>query len=562
MALARSLKENSTAAVGRPVAATGWGGIGKTELATEFVHRYGRFFRGGVFWLSAEDEDTLRSQVAECGAQWCLDLWRHGEPQSQQENINAVWEAWQEPVPRLIVLDNCENADVLHRWRPSNGEARVLVTSRRNTWPPGVEVTQHTLGTLARAQSIALLRRGRPDLSANDANLDAIADALGDLPIALRLTADYLEDCHPLKAGQPEQYLADLRAYSVLDHPALQGEQTPETVQEKGVAQSFWLSLSRLDTDRDTDALAREMLTRAACFAPGESIPGGVLRATAPNDAGEKTVHDALNRLAALGLLERQAEDAWQMHRLVARFAWRTATEGETAQAAGEDALKRKAYEINQGGLPAPFVPLQPHVDHAAVEAEKRGAPANAGWLFTELGYHAHMVAAHGAARAHYQRALDNAQQAYGPEHSHVAACLNNLGSVAQDEGDLPAARDYFERALAIDENTHGPDHPMVATRLNNLGSLAYYEGGLLAARRYLERALAIDENTHGPDDPHVARDRNNLGCVAWAEGDLPAARQYFERALRVWAEKLSPDHPDTNTARDNLRAAGGTPDV
>jgi hypothetical protein len=31
------------------IAATGLGGIGKSNLATEFVHRYGRFFPGGVF---------------------------------------------------------------------------------------------------------------------------------------------------------------------------------------------------------------------------------------------------------------------------------------------------------------------------------------------------------------------------------------------------------------------------------------------------------------------------------------------------------------------------------
>ncbi len=51
--LAQVLKgEHSTAAIGQTAAATGLGGIGKTQLASEFAHCYGRYFAGGVFWLS------------------------------------------------------------------------------------------------------------------------------------------------------------------------------------------------------------------------------------------------------------------------------------------------------------------------------------------------------------------------------------------------------------------------------------------------------------------------------------------------------------------------------
>lgn len=44
--LAASLCNDEIAVIGQVAVATGLGGIGKTNLATEFVHRYGQFFAG------------------------------------------------------------------------------------------------------------------------------------------------------------------------------------------------------------------------------------------------------------------------------------------------------------------------------------------------------------------------------------------------------------------------------------------------------------------------------------------------------------------------------------
>ncbi len=73
-ALAVALKAGQTAAVGQIAAATGLGGIGKTQLASEFVHRYGRYFEGGVSWVSFGDPGTIPAEIAACGGAGALDL--------------------------------------------------------------------------------------------------------------------------------------------------------------------------------------------------------------------------------------------------------------------------------------------------------------------------------------------------------------------------------------------------------------------------------------------------------------------------------------------------------
>ena len=50
-----------------PAVATGIGGIGKTNLATEFLYRYGRYFAGGVFWINCADPALISTEVVACG---------------------------------------------------------------------------------------------------------------------------------------------------------------------------------------------------------------------------------------------------------------------------------------------------------------------------------------------------------------------------------------------------------------------------------------------------------------------------------------------------------------
>ena len=116
--LARQLKAEETSAIGQVEIAgvTGLGGIGKTQLASEFVHRYGRYFEGGVFWMSFADPAAVPAEVAACGRS--LDLHPSYETLPLEQQVRLVEEAWQSRSPRLLVFDNCEDEQLLDRWRP------------------------------------------------------------------------------------------------------------------------------------------------------------------------------------------------------------------------------------------------------------------------------------------------------------------------------------------------------------------------------------------------------------------------------------------------------------
>jgi tetratricopeptide (TPR) repeat protein len=86
----------------------------------------------------------------------------------------------------------------------------VLLTSRRAEWPRSLGVAPIPLGVLAPVEAVALLRQHRPDLAADDADLAAVAMALGCLPLALHLAGSYLERYRHESLGRPAAYLAAL----------------------------------------------------------------------------------------------------------------------------------------------------------------------------------------------------------------------------------------------------------------------------------------------------------------------------------------------------------------
>jgi tetratricopeptide (TPR) repeat protein len=583
--LAAWLQTGETAAV---VSVNGIGGLGKSQLAIAFAHRYGRFFAGGVYWLSLAEAANVPAEMAKCAAMM-NPAWTN---LPLEEQVMGVRQAWQESVPRLLIFDNCEDDRLLAAWKPTTGGCRVLVTSRKGSWDGSLAVQALPLQTLPRAQSIKLVRKLAPRV--NEAEADTLAKELGDLPLALHLAGKVLKQYERVMTAT--QYVDQLRDKGLLAQLAFQagkGGLNPSG-HDWNVERTFALGYERLfgpkenaattQTDpsprpfaSETDTLAHALLLRAAFFSPGEPIPRHLLVLTIPGSEpaapenraweGQLALEDALARLVDLGLLEvaetGQAETtlsshssdlasiAYKIHRLLVMFA-RPVDGADEARQAVEKALNDEANRLNGAGYPAPLLAWQNHLRHITDEAirDEREVAAD---LSNALGYHMHAIGTYRAARPYYERALAIREKTLGPDHPNTAESINNWAMLLKDNGDFTVARPYYERALAIRERALGSDHPDTAESVNNLGGLLFGLGDYAAARPYLERALAIREKALGPDHPDTAQSLNNVGSLLDSMGDLAAARPYLERALMIRERTLGSDHPTTATILNNL---------
>ena len=544
-------------------AVQGMGGIGKTQLAVEFAYRYGRFIHG-VHWLNAAQPEGLGAEIAACGEAMCLPDW----PQEQPEQIAHTVSEWHRSGPRLLILDNLEEVGAAREWlgRLGGGPLRLLLTARRSDWPADLGLEPLRLDVFTPEESRAFLRQYLPEGRAADADLDALAERLGHLPLALELAGRYLVSILRLAVADYLDRLAE-----VWSHRSMAGWREglgSPTGHDLDLAATFALSWERV-----TDEAVQRLFLLAGYCAPNRPIPCELLEQAAELEG--EVCDESLAILTGLGLLEMADPKAGPtIHPLLAEYA-RTLfppsqagsvvgeAEGEESGVGGAaplpalaGALARLAraanHRMDQTGSPSHFVPLLPHVRLVAETGEAE-VPEDAASLWSNLGYYSHRVADYAGARAAYERALGISDVVFGLDHPNVARRVNNLGGVLRDLGDLAGARAAFERALAILRAIYGEEHPQVATAHNNLGLVLQDLGDLGDARAAFERALGIDETVYGPDHPEVATDVNNLGMVLRDLGDLAGARAAFERALGIFEQVLGPDHPNVATLVNNL---------
>jgi tetratricopeptide (TPR) repeat protein len=536
---------------------TGLGGVGKSQLVSEFVYRYGQYFAGGVFWLSFSNADAVLAEVAVCTIALSQELRLDVRTLPVDEQVHLVLSTWQNPFPRLLIFDNCEEERLLARWRPHMGGCRILITSRRGNWHPDLGVSVIPLDVLPRAQSVELLGTYRSDLSVRDREL--VAQELGDLPLALSMAGSYLHTYRESRLGAAKQYLLALRRVSPLEHSSLQQEgSTFTTGHTEHVARTFALSYEQLNPSETIDATALQLLAHVACFAPGEPIPRDLLSMTMGSeedeDAEDRFVQ-ALKRVHALGLLHTQQEGAQQMHRLLMTFVQKRLRSTEAimeAQLAVEEAVLRRTEEANKAGYPVPLLRLQEHLHTITARASERG-DVMAADLNAALGEHLRMIAAYQEAQRYLERSLRIYEQSLGSEHPQVAFSRNRLANLYYEQGRYVEAEPLYQRALAIYEQSLGPEHPDVTFSLNRLANLYYEQSRYAEAEPLFQRALRLSEKSLGPEHPEAAYSLNGLANVYYEQSRYAEAEPLYRQALAIYEQSLGPEHPDVAWPIHNL---------
>lgn len=527
--------------MGAIVMLSGIGGIGKTMLAAEFAYRYSRFFAGGLFWLNADTPQAFWQEVLACGGAEAMAIQPGFERLPADQRRKLVLARWAEPTPRLLVLDNLDDIALLQHLQAAGSGCRLLITSQLHSIDPALRIQLIEVPPLQRSDSVALLRAEIAGFPLSDADLDAIAAAAGDVPLALHLAGQLL-----LREGldTPEQIAAALIS------PLPEGQAlaiTPST-HSPSISDTIQRSIARLAADEPSDVLARLLLVCVAHCAPGTSLESDLLLAMAgsmpaidtigaddhlPLPAVPPRARRALQRLIELGLLNRTIGAGLQMHRLVAAVA-RELPEAADARSRAEICLLLAGRQRRENANLLRL--LLPHQEHLLRQAGER-VDRLALLLRMDLGWNLLLLHSHDAAWEHLREVMAMLSARLDNDHPDLVEARIRLGLCYQFAGEMRMALPVWEEILASIRRRGPDDVDTYAREMVNAGMYFTFYGDCRRAEPLLREALALRRHQLPLLHEGIGRNLRNLALLHFYDGRLHRARRYAKLAIAIFEQ-------------------------
>ncbi len=513
-----------------PVVLHGMGGIGKTQIAVEYIYRTLNDYE--IFWwVQAAQPAQVRGGLTEL-AQY-LGL-RGG--QEAHTAVPAVLEVLRAGSAGrwLLVFDSAGFPDEVRPYFPGGGPGDILITSRNPDWATSALPIE--VPVFSRAETLALLRLRNPEIE--DADADRLAERLGYLPLAVEQASAW----RALTGMPVEEYLrlfdekrAEIAGLArpaddlVLGAPA----------DELSVAAVWSVSFESL---RERNPAAHQLMEVCAFFAP-EPVSRNLF-------TGVRGVSISPELDAALGdppLLSRAIRDinhyglakidhrsnTLQLHRLVQMVLRNRMTAEERtdtrhiahvllANADPKDPASSKQWHRYQEVLPHAYESELIYCDDPWVRQ-----------LVINLGRFLYFWGDHLEAAVWLQHAVDEWSQSLGEADQQSLQAASLLGMCLWALGRYPEAAEINKRTLALRRQVSGEDSEETIMAELRVGVDVKARGEFYQARELNERSYRKAMRLYGEGDPITLQTAHDLAVTLRLCGDYKTALSLDERTYQ-----------------------------
>lgn len=526
---------------GKVVAICGPGGMGKSALAAQAVHRLesARFPDGIIFhsfYHQPKVETALQAICAAFQIEAKVDL-----PTTVQQALSDK--------KVLLILDDTENTDDLPAILKLRGTCGVLITSRKRSDALTPPLILRPLGYSVSEEMF----RADSGIIGDEESVRRICAILDGWPVALRIAGRYLR----MTGEKAADYLRWLEK---------------EPFKELGIGmhqeENAALQLRRSVAQLSDDARLALGMAGTLAFAPFSREP-----VVAILDGYEGRCRTSLNELLNYGLLERQ-DERWQVsHALIHTYArtelplskesimrlaayyinfCRTQSEAGVKGYAILDTERAHCLRLLESCLESKLLKeVKALVETLYIYLDRRGYwedklvavnmrltaarqtddRKDESWCLNSLGDIYYQIGMYQKALACYEQGLAIRRELGDREGE--GATLNNIGSVYWGQGMFEQALQYYQQSLTIQREIGDRDGE--GTTLNNIGLLYMNQGNYATALQHYEQCLSI--RLEVGDKTGESATLNNIAAIYRIQNDAAKALGYYEQALELARE-------------------------
>lgn len=506
----------------------GMSGVGKTEMAKEYLYRNAMDY-DLICWIPSRHINQVRNSFSHIASHFGIG----GIGADNEYVVSEVLEAlrrgdrfrrW------LLVYDNAQSRAELQRFLPVGGEGHVIITSRDGSWElPGGHGSM-SIREFERSESIQLLhRRGPRSLTVEEA--ERLAEELGDLPLALNQAAVWLHESGMSAAEYLEQFALKKEEMIRLLEPEDPDYQIP-------VAAAWNVSLDRLAV---TNPGALRLL-QLCSFLSAAPIPKYVFEFARGVDGPPELVEvleDPTKLNIAIRAIGRNSlahidhqQNSISLHRLV-QIAVKTPMSDEE-----QAALRHCAHQLLGRAGPRGdvtegnprYADLLPHVwASKAWNGEDR-------WVRRVVITLCWTGVVRGQAQEIInlcEAAYDTWQRTIGDRHPDTLAMALKLAGALEELGRLTEARELCSETLETMREVLGADDPDLLEaelqHVRNLWLAGRFHEGLVEATASLDRRVRL----FGEDDPQTLIMSRFVAFSEQLTGFPERAAKRYEETLR-----------------------------
>jgi tetratricopeptide (TPR) repeat protein len=535
------------------VALFGMGGVGKTQVAIQYIVNYQSEY-DGIFWITAADSAALLSGFRDVARiTGCTKV-------DNQKSLSVVREvlAWfRKQDGWLLVLDNADIISVVDGYLPDmTSRGHTLITTRNpNALGIPAEGLEVELLEKHEAKDLLLLRANIIDdnemIQSEALN---IVMELGLLALAIEQAAAYIRE-------QLKDIFKFMVVYSAHRKLILMERPKGNWNYPREVATTWLLSFVEVEK-RNIDA--SQLLKLIAFLNPDGilvdflvagkgGLPEGLNRLIGDLFAFSK----ALSDLEQFSLIRRpDGGQVFTIHRLV---------QSVIKDNLGDDDMT-KYIEIVVALFTCAFPQFKeerrqicrrfegqvvgPLIDILKMPKEDMAALAD---ISRRVGDFLHEEGKYRETELFHRRAIEIYTRLFGEEDYRTLSGMHAIARMYRYRGQHQDAAELHEKVLKARQRILGVDHPDTLMSMNNLG-IAYYD--LIRTKEAAElheKVLEARRRVLGVEHPTTLKSINNLAFAYYSLGRSKEAVEMFEKVREEEERILGIEHPDTLAGINNL---------